>query len=363
MCRAPAKPSVLLVDDDGALLEQLQERLRKVLPDAAELDAWQPSASDEAAATAFRARVSERTVVVITDYDLTGGGMRGLFGSTIVEWCQQEAIPVGEFSRKTVELPSHPSLFELRVPSDEAAAADFISNVYQGFLRIRRDVEGKLDVVVSGRSLAWVLATLLRRPELESEFVLYMARLGSGNAALVQRLMRTVGSGKREIARVTGYVVGHILLNGIIRFPGPLLTERALCAYVATSEREGESLREVFRSAIYEGPFDKGGCLFWREDVDKIVSELGPDGEVGDFASFGEYNRAMVESGLMRRLAAHDCGRCDGRNGGFLCPFTGRAVCQRGDCSVGGSTWIPQGAVLCRVEREFFDEWGPMLGM
>lgn len=184
----------------------------------------------------------------------------------------------------------------------------------------------------------------------------------------MQRLRQSADSaeipGADDIVQILTYVLGHVLHNAILKFPGPILSGEALCSYVSTSEAEITPLRKIFAQAVYGGPFGGEAQYFWREDVDNILETIGAAVADQEFESFGDFNRAAVEANLLRPLAVHTCARdgCGGRKGGFLCPFTHRPVCERADCSVSASSWIPQGAQLSRVERDFYDEWAPLLG-
>ena len=360
-----ASDCVLLVDDDPKLLKAFATELSGLLPDV-RIISWQPTADEGSARGTFYKHLADDTTMVVTDYDLTGGGMKGLFAPAIVDWCQQRAIPVGNFTRSTTfELPSSPNLFELRVPTTTREGTRYIARALRGFSRIREKLATTPATLMSERSLAATLARLLERPRMESEFALYMSRLGTGNTALVRSLRELAGAQhqSRDRVRIVTYVLGHVLLNAVFRFPGPILTERALCAYVGTSDAESPDLLALFSGARYDGPFGEGNQLFWREDVDEALAEFGADHDLGEFESFSDYHRGVVERQLGRVLGPHECARCDGRRGGFLCPFTERTVCQRSDCSVAGSSWVPRGAQVCRVERDFFEEWAPILGL
>ncbi len=304
--------------------------------------------------------------MVITDYDLTKG-VKGFFGLSIVAWCQNRSIPVGEFSRgDMVELPKDPNLFELRVPSSEADAATFIANAFMGFRKIRTTLESTPTLLDEGKSLATVLAAILGRKNLSSQLALYMSRLGAANSGLLRKLRAFAGEevpDQEDKIRLLTYVLGHVLLNAILKYPGPILSERALCAYVATSHCEFAAIADVFDEAQYKGPFSDTARYYWRKEVDARIEALGEKIELDNSASFADLNRAVLEAKLERKLAAHECTRCAGVKGGFWCPFTIRPVCERSDCSVPSSSWIPQGAQLCRVERDFYDEWAPLLGL
>lgn len=364
---ANGMPNLLLIDDTAANLEALRLRLAALLPAAeVEIRTWVPTEADGPPAEAFEARVDEDTALVITDYDLTTS-VKGLFGLSIVGWCQKKSIPVGDFSRGNVAaLPKEPNLFELRVPSDDEHGAAFVATTFRGFRTLRTGIEGVPELLTERRSLAAVLASLLERPRLESQFAAYMSRLGAANSALLQQLRAFAGDEQPEDAdkiRLLTYVLGHVLCNAILKYPGPILSRHGLCAYMATTTDEAEAIEPLFAAACYSGPFSAGHSYFWRGDVDRILDGLGGDIDDADVKSFADTNRWLIEAALGRALATHDCDRCGGVKGGFWCPFTARPVCERGDCSVPSSSWIPAGAQLCRVERDFYDEWAPLLGL
>lgn len=364
---AGVTPNLLLIDDNAENLKSLHERLATLMPaEEAEIKTWVPTENDGPSAEAFKAQINRQTALVITDYDLTTS-VKGLFGLSIVGWCQKESIPVGDFSRGNVAaLPKEPNLFELRVPSDDEHGAAFIATTFRGFRALSSGIEAAPDLLTKQRSLAAVLASLLARPHLESQFAAYMSRLGAANSALLQHLINFAGGEQpndTDKIRLLTYVLGHVLCNAILKYPGPLLSIHSLCAYMATTTGEAKAIKQLFSDARYTGPFSEGRSYFWREDVDRVLDGLDGNPSDVDVESFADLNRRLVEMALGRVLAAHDCDRCGGLKGGFWCPFTSRPVCERADCSVPSSSWIPAGAQLCRVERDFYDEWAPLLGL
>ena len=195
-------------------------------------------------------------------------------------------------------------------------------------------------------------------PVLAVRAVRYWNKLGTA-----WDLLRRKALGRKKVTLLS-YVIGHLLLNAVLRFAGPIVSVPALKAYVASDEADAADVREVFKSARYEGPFGELEGFYWLAGVDSILDDLAaalPSDSETETA--GEMHRMALEAGLGRKLLRHGCSRCDGQNGGFFCPFTRRTVCHRGDCSIGASSWIPQGARLCRFERDFFEEWAPILGL
>lgn len=357
--------SILLVDDNAETLKSLSLRLSQILSEEATIVEWQPTEGDGDMSVALTNRIGADTVLVVTDYDLTTT-VKGLFGITIVSWCQKVFVPVGDFSRGNLTaLPKEPNLFEMRIPTDDTAAS-FIANAYRGFRDIRALIGDNRPLLKDGASLAGVLAEVLGRPHLESQFAAYMSRLGAANSFLLQKLREFAGPAEpddNEKIQILAYVLGHVLLNAILKYPGPVLSLNGIAAYLATTPAEADAIEDVFATARYHGPFSALGPLYWRDDVDNILDELGQHTGNQTFDGFGDFNRYVVSEKIGHELQAHQCERCHGTKGGYWCPFTSRPVCERDDCSVAASSWIPQGAQLSRVEREFFDEWAPILGM
>ena len=359
--------AILLIDDEEEKLKSMARCVRRGLPTVT-VHAWCPKEGQSPSAE-FERFVGEETVIVVTDYDLTPG-VKGLFGHTVVAWCRNRFVPVGDFSRGHRDaLSAEPDLFELRVPREEAEAVAYIVRMFKGFGRIREGIEQNDALLREGRSPAQVLAALLGRPDLESQLGPYLSRPGLFNSSLLETL--TGGEdGERDTSaaektRLLTYILGHVLVNAVLKYPGPILGEGPLCAYLATSFEDIEEVADLFEEARYTGPFDDGERLFWREAVDARVERLAREFEVDDSqdGSFGDYHRSVIKAALGEDLAKHACTRCDGVKGGFWCPFTKQAVCERSDCSSTASSWVPAGAYACRVERVFFDEWSPILGL
>ena len=359
--------AILLIDDERDKLQSLAARVRERL-DMAEVREWYPC-QNENPSVAFARKVRDDTVLVVTDYDLTTA-VKGLFGHSVVAWCRNQFIPVGDFSRGHHDaLSTEPDLFELRVPRSEADAVDYIVRIFDGFRKIREGIKTHAELLSAGRSPAQVLAALLDREDLESQLAPYLSRPGLFNSFLLDTLtggmQRKGDATAAEKARLLTYILGHVLVNAVLKYPGPILAEGPLCAYLAASPKDIEKVAGLFKRARYTGPFDGGGTLYWRDDVDAVIEEMASKFEVEDaeYKSFGDYRRAVIGKALGGLLAKHDCDRCNGKKGGFWCPFTRRAVCERGDCSSTASSWVPSGAYACRVERVFFDEWSPILGL
>lgn len=359
--------SLLLIDDTEHFIEELKRSLEALLDvTTVEIRTWVPRGSDANPRDTFNSLVDADTILVITDYDLTSQGLTGLFGTSIVDWCQTLGIPVGDFSRgHASNLPSEPNLFEVRVPTAPDRSAPFIASVFNGFLSIRRAMLDN-ESLLAKRRPAGVLAGILDVPNLESQFALYGSRLAATNSALLDRIVKYAPpevEPSDEAKRVLlGYIVGHLLLNAVLRFPGPILSIEGLCGYIGSDD--SGTLADQFKAAEYRGPFFELGPFFWLGEVDELLDRWSAtiiDAEA--YETTGELNRHIVEMQIGRTISRHGCERCGGKNGGFVCPFTKRTVCQLPNCSVSSSSWVPAGARICRIERDFYDELAPILGM
>lgn len=365
--------AILLVDDEEDSLEALGEALKKlVTPEEATIITWSPDGSHTDPYKHFESLIDGVDItLVVTDYDLTKSGSTGLFGYSIVGWCQDRAIPVADFSRKLDKLPKEPDLFEMRIPGPIGVEenAKIIASTYRGFKQVQTKISSEEGLTGNAKSPASVLARVLGVPHHESEFARYSSRIGISSSSLLSRILKTASKDKvpqaEEVNSVLSYMVGHLLINSVLRFPGPIVSTKALAAYVGSSEFESERLARVFTDASYKGPFSELSTYYWRHIVDDVLDQLAEkhDVDLDSADTHGELHRFILELELGSGLAHHDCARCGGRNGGFLCPFTERTVCEKPDCSVASNSWIPQGATLCRIEREFYDEWAPLLGM
>ena len=358
---------IVLIDDEQPLLEELRARLSTAMAsDDVEIVVWAPSHADSDPDTKLSELAVPGTALVITDYNLTKHGMRGLEGSAVQSWCLRKLIPVGEFSRgHSSELPGESTLFSMRVPDSTADAVNFIVAVYRGFRLIRSKLRAG---TWTSHTISTITADILGRIDYEPALSLYFSRLSSSNEAIRDHLIESRNPGaqsNRDMVDILSYVIGHVLLNLILAYPGPILSRTLLSAYLAISESEADELVGRAQIPKYEGPFSEIEHFVWRHDVDSALEHaLEEGGQLGPF-DVERYNRHAAQTILARTPSIHECSRngCAGELGGYWCPFTKRTVCYREDCSRAAPAWIPEGADLCRVEAEFFEEFLPLLGL
>lgn len=353
----PTSPRLLLIDDNQGQLTQLREKIEPLLDGTGiVIDMWRPETGD-AIRTTLVEKLEPRPALVVTDHDLTEGGAAGLFGGGVISWCRAHAIPVGDYSNKLADELEEPDLFEFRFSAEPTTAAAQIANLTKGFVQLPTHLASVAD---QENGWSHTLAAALGRPELASAFSLYSARTGASHGTVIERLTSRYGEDQARRFLET-YVVGHLLNNGILRYPGPILNALALCSYLAISDQNAGLAAALFAAARYNGPFGELGRYFWQADVDERLIDLAEQAGIDDDFDDALVRRTVVSHHL--NPGSHPCNHCDGSRGGFRCPYTERTTCDLPECSVPTTSWIPQGAYLTRVDRDYFERWAPLLGM
>lgn len=356
------QPYLLLVDDDRAKLDDLLQAVRNVAGNRGiHVDPWCPSKDEEGVADAIANRIRSNPTLVVADHDLTEYGPAGFLGDSVVAACRNAAIPVGDYSRKPQFELTRPDPFEFRfkMETTEAAAREIV-NVLMGFHVLYTTLAEDPGHAAKGNWAA-VLASILGRDDLSGTFAMYSMRSGAASHGIMDRMGKDAAADK---TRLYAYLIGHILHNSIMRYPGPLLDEQTVYSYLAIGEPDSagrEVFRDRFERARYEGPFSEFKDFYWQDRVEDIVLDIGDRAGLPDNENLDEYRRDAVLTVV--DAPPHGCPRCGGRNGGYRCPYTLKTVCDRSDCSVPSSSWIPPGAYVTRVDREFHEEWAPMIGL
>lgn len=346
---------LLVVDDDELRLRPLVAAIADQVE--AEVVAWHVGSTNDRQdpLERFTEEAERGLALVVTDDDLTTGGT-GLLGSAVTNWAQNRYIPVCNFSRAPRRrLPRERSFFEIRVPSgaDEDEIAGFVARVYSGFDELRSHIDSH-----AGMRPAELLAGALGEVATEDDLAPYLAST-SASWLILQGVADLEDADEVRTDLLT-FLLGHVMMNAVLEFPGPILSVDALAAYCAVSTEMSSKLADLFASAEFRGPFSAERAYFGRKGVDRILDEHA-EGLSSSPAEPDEYNRAIVEL-VLGEVTPHGCDRCGGTRGGYWCPFTSRPVCTREDCSETSDTWIPRGAVLARVERDYYERLSPLVG-
>jgi hypothetical protein len=218
-----------------------------------------------------------------------------------------------------------------------------------------RFIEKKLNNAIKktaddaeARTPATVMARLLDRPDEADRIALY----GSGDQKMVGEILPfAIGAARhKQLQERLPSLLGYWLYDSILRFPGLLVNSTAAASYlnISVSAFERSSIRKLFKSALYKGPFSEAeNPLWWRKDIDGIL--LIAKAEDGN-----SYVRKKLKKVIPRCLDG-------GKRAGFYCVVTKTPVSEEN--SVGNIGWFPPGADLARVRRDVYEQMGPWLGL
>ena len=353
--------NILLIDGNSKSLGQINHALDEILkPQGISVYTWNPVLNSGNPTQTMKNYMKENPVLVITDSNHSSDSLIGYLGPTIVQWCKSQLVPVGEFSHyEKFGYMIKPNLFDIAVPSDQKIAPGHIASIVEGFISIRNFIQTNDELFKEKIGLPKLISKLLGREHLHLEFYPYIESIASASKNIVLFMNGTKKFNVKKLQTITTYVIGHLLLNSIFKFPGPIISKQALCSYLSIKDINDNDLKMVFNNALYEGPFESIGPFFWREDIDQIINKNIEDLS-GDFGGYGALNRAVLQR-LGINAQPFECKQCSGKYGGFFCPYTKKTVCELESCSITSSAWIPSGFNLCRIDRKFFNTWAPLL--
>ncbi|MBL7197647.1 MAG: hypothetical protein ISS47_06075 [Candidatus Omnitrophica bacterium] len=224
--------------------------------------------------------------------------------------------------------------------------------IFEGF----QEIETKYQKIIKTKKgknykLPQVLAHILGKPELDDRIAMY----STGDKEVLAEIMphrkgADIGEKSKRIPRLLGYW----LWNSILRFPGILLNKIAAASYLNIDDTEFDEkkkIQEVFKEALYDGPFSAHQTMWWRDGLDEIL-----------FKEKKKEGLELVHSkeGLTE---VKDC-KCSvdsSKRAGYYCMITDKPVSFEN--SQGNISWFPSGADLARISKKEFDELAPWLGL
>lgn len=164
---------------------------------------------------------------------------------------------------------------------------------------------------------------------------------------------------KNEIIKRAVTNQGYWILNELLEFPGALLNETALAAYLNVDHEQFCS-EDVFKSpfgdAKYTGPFAGLENWWWTPKIDDISIEHKQENESkGCIGSelFDRLDLPSIDEATCHSGSDTDCGG----PARYYCIIKERPVCKEHSVSPDG--WIPKGATRSRVSEEEYDQLKP----
>jgi len=155
---------------------------------------------------------------------------------------------------------------------------------------------------------------------------------------------------------------GYWILNELLEFPGALLNEVALAAYLNVDHEQfctNDEYKQPFTDAAYTGPFAGLENWWWTPSIDNIsIQEKREDESKGPIGPelFERFELPPTDEAKCHSELANNCGPAR-----YYCIIKERPVCEEHSVSPDG--WIPKGATRSRVSEEDYDQLKPWVMM
>lgn len=213
------------------------------------------------------------------------------------------------------------------------------------YLKIIKTKEGE------NYKLPQVLAHILGKSELDDRIAMY----STGDKEVLAEIMpHRKGSDIEEKPKRIPRLLGYWLWNSILRFPGILLNEIATASYLNIDDKEfveKKEIQDMFKEALYNGPFSGHRTMWWRDGLDEIL-----------FKAQKKEGLELVHSKEgFAGIKECKCSVDSSKRAGYYCMITEKPVSFEN--SQGNISWFPSGADLARISKKEFDELAPWLGL
>lgn len=299
--------------------------------------------------------------LVLLDSDLSRM-TNGIAQSMCRQAFQEVGLPVCRYKKRHSTTKAR-ELQDLRRTAREGASAVWVPNelvqldslatklmpwlvaVGSGFEELRNTLNADMALLEKSQGPAGILALALKRPAAKADFLGYTAQnfFFFGAPAGEDEDDPT-----KQPIELLATQLGYWLFNYILRFPGPILSAGAAAAYlnVDTRSLESNQMQALIAQARYGGPFHEVEDYYWRDGLGEILDKLG-----GDIA-----NAPELLGLTLNRIDAGDPG-----SSAFFCVLTQRPIAHAD--AAPNPDWIPAGAQLARIQRNLYDQLGPMLSI
>jgi len=365
---------ILLIEDTLAERQKLKDAIIRVieeynLNDQVELEVLEETGSGidklflqgdpltkgtEALEDRFAAYLTERKneiKLLVIDHDLSGFDNDKLSEPVISIASHSASIPLVRYARinrKTVDNLADAidagSEFSIKIDTtDPINAAKKIINVYHGFSNIKNKLS-IIDKSIKDLGAHSILAEITNAHTQEDNFWMYV----SGSSLLrelieLNDVMNSTNLSQEKkdelIQDRLSYILGYWLYNIILTFPGVILNKIATSSYLHIKEDTLEEYKKFFEEAKYNGPFSLTEEFWWKESIDEILDEA--DVETG--------SELLVKNGIENEKQTY----------GFYCIMTKKPISFEKSKSL---SWLPNGAILSRVDEELYDQYAPFFG-
>lgn len=293
----------------------------------------------------FELRAPVRLVVLDQDLSLYKPYVSS---AEVKESCLRKGVPLCVYATKNEEymVKEYMAWSEAQIALDSRDSMERLAKkcliIFRGFSVLRTAFS---KAVLRKKDARSVLQDVLKAPAAASAQIQQYAW---GERKILARVNDTIHS--RYLATMAGYWIFNVLL----RFPGVMLNEIAAASYLGISPAsfDKSSVRQLFNSAAYSGPYAGLGQFWWAAELDKLIAGVGGD------RNFRGWTYAR-NKGLKVSKARCKEGKHSGA--GYYCIITGEPVCFEHSESPSG--WLPLGADRSRISRSKYRELSPWLGI
>lgn len=353
--RAKVKPAIeKIISEYGledvvtldAIIETEIDRINDMFPEDIE-NSLKTNALEDRLAHYLNSQTDIKLIVI--DHDLSKYNDNRLSEPVISIASHAASIPLVRYARinrKPVDNLSDAveagSEFSIKVDiNNPYEAAKKIINIYDGFKTIKESIKN-LEEAERHKGPSNIIANITEAKTQEDNFWMYVS-----GANLLKELIefqdvenKAVIHNKKElIIERLSYVMGYWLYNIVLTFPGVILNKIATSSYLHISEEDLEANKKYFEKAKYKGPFFLTEDYWWKEFIDEILDE--EDVEIG--FELLKKNGVEVEK----------------KEFGYYCVMTQKQISFENSKSL---SWLPNGAILSRVNEDLYDQYAPFFG-
>lgn len=311
-----------------------------------------------------RVFASQEVKMVVVDHDLSQFKDLRISESSVANACKQLGIPICTYHRKPQNQQNTQTLsqiidqsrsFSIEINVDlnniEVSAKEII-NIYTGFKTIRKQFDSLDDKIIK-EGPARILATILEKPDYEYFFSKYLESTSLTSDIIKHANSDEISKSEDDIPKYLKdrlpFILGCLLYNNILLFPGIILNKTASASYINVDEDDFSQNTVYFKDAVYKGPFSNNESYWWRYDLDKILFEA--DFEEGK--SFLASKEVTVKS--------CSCSVDSDSDAGYYCIVTKKPISAKN--SKGRFAWVPEGADLCRINKKIYNKISAIMGL
>lgn len=296
-------------------------------------------------------------LLTVLDWDLSRGE-GPITRDNIVSFCGNHHLPLCVYHRRDTGLSDEQTIQEydenqFKVdPSSFKEAGEYVAHVADGLY----EIQSKIGEVFEEEHTK-PLPELLDAPKTVRG---KLDQYSWGNPGVIKS--GQIELDQDEIVRRATTNQGYWILNELLEFPGALLNETALAAYLDVDHeqfKDDPSYREPFEEARYSGPFSGLQDWWWTPSVDDVRIDVMKEGDSESPLGPTLFERLETPS-IGRATCTSDLG--EGHEGArYYCIIKEAPVCK--DHSVAPDGWIPKGATQSRVCEEEYDRLKPWVMM